>query len=219
MIQFSPCSWQTVGQLSAHSRLQCWDGLVYYRHTSEPSCLPSWWYPAILPCTEGIEVVQARKLWNTVDQLHDSGQLSSECHLLRPVQEEGSYPIKCWSCDAKCAFQPCQQDIRIDTVERGTEIKQTEQRYLLLVHRAEKVPRWPEATQSRLNDAFDTLTVRLASSCFPVWIRQSVPIPTARLLWETKVEVGDWPVVLHVRRIEIWFLYQRRDDGMTLRYW
>ena len=63
MIQFSLCSWQTVGQLSAHSRLQCSDGLVYHRHTSEPSCPPSWWYPAILQCTEGIEVVQA---WNLV---------------------------------------------------------------------------------------------------------------------------------------------------------
>ena len=77
-------------------------------------------------------------LRDTVDQLHDGGQLSSECHLLRPVQEEGSYPVECWSSDAECALQPCQQDIMIDTVKRGTEIKQTEQRYLLLVHRAEK---------------------------------------------------------------------------------
>ena len=41
MIKFSPCSWQTVEQLSAHSRLQFWDGLVYHRHTSEPSRPPS----------------------------------------------------------------------------------------------------------------------------------------------------------------------------------
>ena len=52
----------------------------------------------------------------------------------------------------------------IDTVERGTEIKQT------------------EATQSRSNDAFDTPTVRLASSCFPAGNQQAFPIPTARLL-------------------------------------
>ena len=30
-------------------------------------------------------------LWDTVDQLHDGRQLPSECHLLRPVREEGSY--------------------------------------------------------------------------------------------------------------------------------
>ena len=67
------------------------------------------------------------------------GQLSSECQLLGPVQEEGFYPVECWSSDAECALHPCQQDIMIDTAERGTQIKQTEQRYLLLVHRDEKV--------------------------------------------------------------------------------
>ena len=148
MLQFSPCSWQTVEQLSAHSKIQCWDRLVYHRHTSEPSCPPSWRFPAILPCTEGIEMVQARNFVGHRRSISWRWKLSSECHLLRPVQKEGTYPIECWSSDAKCALQPCQQDIMIETVERGTKIKQIEQCYLLLIHRAEKV--WDDPKQRSL---------------------------------------------------------------------
>ena len=141
-----------------------------------------------------------------------------ECHLLRPVHEEGSYPFDCQTLNAIRPLQSWQQDIMIDTVERGTEIEKSEQRYFLFVHGVEKVRDDPE--QRCLSWMISP--IRRLFNWHQIVLLQVTDKPARYQSLNhlrDKGEVGDRPVVLHVRRIEMWFLDQWRDNGMPLRNW
>ena len=106
----------------------------------------------------------------------------------------------------------------IDTVERGTEIEKSEQRYLMFVHGVEKVRDDPE--QRCLSLMISPSPIRLLFNWHHIVLLQVTDKPpryqSLNHLGDNG-EVGDRPVVLHVRRIELWFLYQWRDNGMPLR--
>ena len=101
----------------------------------------------------------------------------------------------------------------IDTVERGTEIEKSEQRYLLFVHGVKKV--WDDPEQRCLSWMISPIRrlfnwhqiVLLQVTDKPPWYQSLNHIGD-------ESEVGDRPVILHVRRIEMWFLDQWRDNGV-----